>query len=64
MSSPRNLCPAGSPLWKLPNVIITPHISGNTLFYDERAVLAFSANLQRYLTGQPLLNRIDLERGY
>jgi phosphoglycerate dehydrogenase-like enzyme len=61
---PEEPLPPGSPLWKLPNVIITPHISGNTLFYDERAVLAFSANLQRYLTGQPLLNRIDLERGY
>jgi phosphoglycerate dehydrogenase-like enzyme len=51
-------------LWKQPNVIITPHISGNTLFYDERAVQAFSTNLQRYLTGQPLFNRIDLDRGY
>ena len=61
---PEEPLPPGSPLWKSPNVIITPHISGNTLFYDERAVQAFSANLQRYLTGQPLLNRIDLERGY
>jgi phosphoglycerate dehydrogenase-like enzyme len=61
---PEEPLPAASPLWKFPNVIITPHISGNTLFYDERAGQVFSANLQRYLTGQPLLNRIDLERGY
>lgn len=61
---PEEPLPAASPLWKFPNVIITPHISGNTLFYDERAGQVFSANLQRYLTGQPLLNRIDVERGY
>jgi phosphoglycerate dehydrogenase-like enzyme len=61
---PEEPLPANSPLWKFSNVIITPHISGNTLFYDERAIQAFSTNLQRYLTGQPLLNRIDLERGY
>lgn len=61
---PEEPLPASSPLWKMPNVIITPHISGNTRFYDERAVELFAANLQRYLTGQPLLNRIDLERGY
>jgi phosphoglycerate dehydrogenase-like enzyme len=61
---PEEPLPASSPLWKFPNVIITPHISGNTLFYDERAGQVFSANLQRYITGQPLLNRIDVERGY
>jgi phosphoglycerate dehydrogenase-like enzyme len=53
-----------SPLWKLPNVILTPHISGNTPKYDERAVEMFSTNLQRYLAGQPLYNRIDPKRGY
>ncbi len=53
-----------SPLWKLPNVIITPHISGNTPFYNERAIELFAENLQRYLDGLPLLNVIDLERGY
>jgi phosphoglycerate dehydrogenase-like enzyme len=61
---PEEPLPPASPLWKFPNVIITPHISGNTHFYDARAVQVFLANLQRYLTGQPLLNRIDLQRGY
>ncbi len=55
---------AESPLWKLPNVIITPHISGNTPHYDERAVELFAANLQRFLAGQSLHNRIKPERGY
>lgn len=61
---PEEPLPSDSPLWKLPNVIITPHISGNTPYYDERAVEMFAANLQRYLAGLPLYNRIDPERGY
>ena len=61
---PAEPLPAKNPLWKLPNVLITPHISGITAHYDERAVELFSANLQRYLAGQPLYNRIDLKRGY
>lgn len=61
---PEEPLPAESPLWKLPNVMITPHISGITSQYDERAVEMFSANLTRYLSGQPLFNRIDPDRGY
>lgn len=56
--------PPDSPLWKMSNVIVTPHISGNTKFYDERALDLFAVNLQRYLSGQVLYNRIDPERGY
>ncbi len=61
---PEEPLPADSPLWKLPNVILTPHISGNTPHYDERAVEMFVANLQRYLSGLPLYNRFDPNRGY
>ena len=61
---PEEPLPADSPFWKLPNVLITPHISGITSQYDERAIEMFSANLQRYLAGQALFNRIDPERGY
>ncbi len=61
---PQEPLPAESPLWKLPNAIITPHISGNTPHYDERAVNLFAENLHRYLAGLPLYNRINLERGY
>jgi len=61
---PEEPLPTDSPLWKLPNVILTPHISGNTPHYDERAIELFSANLQRYLAGLPLFNRVDLSLGY
>ncbi|HZD57852.1 MAG TPA: D-2-hydroxyacid dehydrogenase [Anaerolineales bacterium] len=61
---PEEPLPSESPLWNFPNVIISPHISGNTPFYDERAVELFSENLHRYLAGMPLFNRIDPGRGY
>jgi phosphoglycerate dehydrogenase-like enzyme len=56
--------PQTSPLWKLPNLIITPHIGGLSAQYNARAVDMFTENLKRYLTGAPLLNRFDPQRGY
>jgi phosphoglycerate dehydrogenase-like enzyme len=61
---PEEPLPASSPLWQMPNVIITPHISGNSPRYDERAVTLFSENLTRYLAGLPLYNVFNFERGY
>jgi phosphoglycerate dehydrogenase-like enzyme len=61
---PEEPLPPGNPLWKFANVIITPHISGNTLQYDQRAAELFAINLQRYLSGQTLYNKIEPERGY
>ncbi len=56
--------PADHPLWKLPNVITTPHLAGITRQYTQRAANLFAENLTRYLAGMPLYNRFDLERGY
>ncbi len=56
--------PPESELWDLENVILTPHISGGTEIYNQRAVAIFSDNLRRYLSGQPLRNVVDPERGY
>ena len=56
--------PADSPLWDMENVIITPHYSGRTPRYDERAMSIFLDNLQRYRTGQPLRNVVDKQAGY
>jgi phosphoglycerate dehydrogenase-like enzyme len=56
--------PVEDPLWKMPNVILTPHISGISPHYDERAMQMFSENLRRYLSGEDLLNVVNLQRGY
>jgi phosphoglycerate dehydrogenase-like enzyme len=61
---PEEPLPTENPLWKMPNVLITPHIAGNTVFYDERAVELFAENLDRYLSGLPLYNRYRPEVGY
>jgi len=56
--------PADSPLWALDNVIVTPHVSGFNPHYNEMAADVFAQNLERYLTGQELLNQVSRQRGY
>ena len=56
--------PPEHPLWKLPNVIITPHLAGATDRYWERQRDMVFENLRRYLAGKPLLNLVDKIRGY
>lgn len=56
--------PSTSPLWNLDNVIISPHVSGNTTLYNQKAADLFIENLRRYLEKRPLLNRLNRERGY
>ncbi|HZW03501.1 MAG TPA: D-2-hydroxyacid dehydrogenase [Anaerolineaceae bacterium] len=56
--------PKEDPLWKMPNVILTPHIAGISPHYQERAAALFAENLRRYLAGTSLLNRYDPEKGY
>jgi phosphoglycerate dehydrogenase-like enzyme len=56
--------PADSPLWQMENVIISPHVAGFTLKYDDRASDLFAENLRRYLAGEPLLNLVERDRGY
>lgn len=56
--------PSTSPFWNLDNVILTPHISGNTAKMHEKASALFAENLQRYLENKPLLNRFHRKRGY
>lgn len=55
--------PPNHPLWQLPNVIITPHISARGF---DRVVLrlAIVENLRRYIAGEALLNEVDPARGY
>lgn len=56
--------PEGSPLWDMPNVILSPHVAGASPRYYERAADLFATNLRRYLSEQRLLNLYDPERGY
>ena len=56
--------PADSPLWDLESVLISPHVAGFTPHYDQRAAALFVGNLGRYLSGEPLLNRVNKTQGY
>jgi len=53
-----------SPLWDLPNLLITPHTAALTDKIWERHYTLFSENLRRYLGGQPLLGVVDKRKGY
>jgi phosphoglycerate dehydrogenase-like enzyme len=56
--------PADSPLWHLPNVLITPHISADTSVSQEQRNAVLVENLRRYAAGEPMLSVVDIERGY
>jgi phosphoglycerate dehydrogenase-like enzyme len=55
---------ASSPLWDLPNVVITPHTSAFRDDYWALAVDLFAANLRRFERGEPLANLVDKAAGY
>jgi phosphoglycerate dehydrogenase-like enzyme len=55
---------AESPLWKLGNAFITPHVSAATDRVWERQENLLAENLQRWFAGGKLLNRVDLGHGY
>jgi phosphoglycerate dehydrogenase-like enzyme len=56
--------PAESPLWHLPNVVITPHISAYTAVTFEQRDTLLRENLRRFVAGDALLAVVDLGRGY
>src|SRR5262249_55185802 len=55
--------PPEHPLWELPNVIITPHISGSELSTEFRPRMGelYVENVKRYLDGRPFLNEVTKE---
>lgn len=61
---PEEPLPADSPLWAQPNLVISPHISGHSPHYNERAAHLFSENIHRYLAGLSLYNVFEKNRGY
>ena len=56
--------PASSPLWNMPNVIITPHHSGASEHAMDRAINQFILNLKAFLIGDRLPNLVDKKLGY
>jgi phosphoglycerate dehydrogenase-like enzyme len=46
--------PADHPLWTVPNLLLSPHVGGNTTAFRPRAERLVISQLTRYVTGQPL----------
>ncbi|AKG21452.1 D-2-hydroxyacid dehydrogenase [Calothrix sp. 336/3] len=56
--------PSQSPLWSLPNLLITPHTSALSPYSKERIIALFLDNLHRYQEGLPLINVVDKQAAY
>ena len=56
--------PDDSPLWGMDNVVITPHIAGNSPDRGGRNLETVLENLRRFINGQPLLGAVDKAAGY
>jgi len=56
--------PADSPLWTLPGVLVSPHMSGDAIGWRQSLVELFADNLARYRAGRPLRNMVDKTHGY
>jgi phosphoglycerate dehydrogenase-like enzyme len=61
---PKEPLAADSPLWDVPNLLITPHTAALTDKLWERHYSLFSENLRRYLNGEPLVAVVDKRKGY
>lgn len=51
--------PIGHPLWKCPNLLITPHVGGSSPEFARRALKIAADELRRYMAGEPLLNVVQ-----
>jgi D-2-hydroxyacid dehydrogenase (NADP+) len=56
--------PESSELWGFKNVIITPHVAGQTPYYMQRLTHIFCENLNRFIREQPLMNVVNKTLGY
>jgi len=56
--------PPNHPLWKMANVVITPHIAGQSDQLDSRRLELYRQNIRRFAKGLPLLNVVDKRKGY
>lgn len=56
--------PPDSPLWDVPEILISPHVAGFDDLLWERQYELYSENLRRYFAGEPLLGLVDKQKGY
>jgi D-3-phosphoglycerate dehydrogenase len=56
--------PNDSPLWELPNVLITPHVGAQSIPRYDDSTRLICENLRRYLSGEPLYNIVDKRLGF
>ncbi|MEX2112386.1 MAG: NAD(P)-dependent oxidoreductase, partial [Pirellulales bacterium] len=56
--------PPTSRLWSMPNVIVTPHVGGQSRFRIDQMTDFFCENLRRYQAGESLLNLVDKQLGF
>jgi phosphoglycerate dehydrogenase-like enzyme len=56
--------PAGHPLWRLPNVLLSPHCADNVPGWVEEAMRTFLRNLACFRAGEPFPQVVDKRRGY
>jgi phosphoglycerate dehydrogenase-like enzyme len=61
---PEEPLPPEHPLWRAPNVWITPHISSSSPHTSARAIAIFLENVRRDIAGQPFINLVDHQAGY
>jgi D-2-hydroxyacid dehydrogenase (NADP+) len=56
--------PQGHPLWKFPNVVVTPHVAGNSPGSYARRVGVFKDNISHFVRNEPMRNVVDKQKGY
>ncbi|WP_432028810.1 D-2-hydroxyacid dehydrogenase [Streptomyces sp. 1222.5] len=56
--------PADSPLWELPELIVSPHMSGDTVGWRDELGVQFVELYERWAVGRSLVNVVDKKRGY
>ncbi|MBI3696124.1 MAG: D-2-hydroxyacid dehydrogenase, partial [Acidobacteria bacterium] len=56
--------PKGHALWKFENVVITPHIAGQSDVVNSRRIPLVQENIRRFVAGKPMLNVVDKQKGY
>jgi len=60
----REPLPADNPLWRMPNVLVSPHRAGDHEGWEDDVVAVFVDNLRRFVAGKPLRNVVDVAVGY